>query len=82
MEWIYRCHVICTEHIQRVEILPIDDETCVVHVKTNRRFRNVSSSVSFTELGLIIDEWFHKTDSSQIIAAGYFKEGKSFPEEG
>lgn len=82
LEWIYKCHVICIEHIQRVEITPIDDETCTVYVKTQRKFRNVSANVSFTQLGLRIDEWFHKTGSSQIVSAGYIKEGKNFPEDG
>lgn len=74
MEWIYNCHIICTSHIQRFELLPIDDETCTIRVNTLRTLRNVGSSVDHANLGLGIDEWFHNTGSSRIISFGYTME--------
>jgi hypothetical protein len=82
MEWIYKCHIICVEHIQRFELLPIDNETCTIRVKVSRKLRNVSDNAEPAELGIAIDEWFHKTGSSRIIACGYIKEGVSWSQNG
>jgi len=82
MEWIYASHILCTEHVQRFEILHIDDETCAVRVHIERKFRNVSGSVEDAELGVAVDEWFHKTGCSKILSVGYIKEGKRSSQEG
>ena len=76
MEWLYNCHIICIEHIQKCELLPIDDETCAVRVNIQRKLRNVSGSKDEVRLNVWIDEWFHKTGSSKIISFGYNKGGK------
>ena len=77
MEWLYKCHIICIEHIQRFDLLRIDDETCIVHVNLHRKLRNVSNTVESAKLGAAVDEWFHKTGSSRMVSAGYVKEGRS-----
>ncbi len=30
MEWIYQSHILCVEHIQTCELIPIDDELCTM----------------------------------------------------
>lgn len=82
LEWIYNSRIICMEHSQECELSPIDDETCMIHVHTIRRLRNVSGGVDFVRVGIIVDEWFHKTGSSQIREFGYRKGEKTWPEEG
>lgn len=82
MEWIYKSHIICIEHSQECELSPIDDETCMIHVHTIRRLRNVSGAVDSARVGIIVDEWFHKTGSSQIREFGYSKGEKTWPAEG
>jgi len=82
MEWIYGSHIICTQHIQRCELYPIDDETCIIHVDIQRKFRNISRNRSLLKLGVAIDEWFHKTGSSRILSFGYSKASDSWPKEG
>lgn len=73
MEWIYNCHILCVEHSQICELYHIDDETCGIKTKMLRKFRNVSSSKESLALGVGIDEWFHKTGISKILAFGYTK---------
>lgn len=82
MEWIYGAHIVCTEHIQTCELKPIDNDTCGLHVKVQRKFRNVGRSKEPLFLGVAIDEWFHKTGSSKILSFGYVAEGKRYPQGG
>lgn len=80
MEWIYKCHIICIHHFQRFELLSIDDELCTVHVNVNRTLHNISGGVESVELGVGVDEWFHKKGSSRIVTVGYLKQGKRWTE--
>lgn len=74
MKWIYEAHILCIEHIQTCKLTAIDDDTCILNVRTQRRFINVSGIRSLVEkCGVGIDEWFHKTGSSRILSFGYIK---------
>jgi len=75
MEWIYDTHILCVEHNQICELRQVDNDTCIIHVHTLRKFRNISSSNEHLPLGVAVDEWFRKTDASKIIAFGYTKLG-------
>ena len=71
IESIYNYHIICVQHVQKCELRPIDNETCVICVNTYRTLRNVSGSKEDAKIRVEIDEWFHKTGSSKIKSFGY-----------
>ena len=72
MEWIYQTRILCTQHIQTCKLTPIDDEYCKLHVIMHRTFQNISlSRTSIDKPGVVIDEWFYRAGSSQILRFEY-----------
>ena len=73
MEWIYKSHILCTQHIQMCELEPRDAETCACYTQFQRTYENIRRNTDRLDLGVAIDEWFHKSGSSDILSFGYIK---------
>lgn len=77
MAAIYSNQIVCTDHSQTVEIIPLESSNHVMlKVSIERVLKNISNSDASSTPIIIIDEWLTPVGSSEIIGAGYSLNGK------